>query len=111
MTSPVSSSHSTAIFTSDQSHHGPPPLAPPSWVAVSGPSARSRASTFSQASGEIWCHRTPLARNARRRKAKYGHCSIGSTQAACAQYSKAAGALACQYACSTACLDTGPSRA
>ncbi len=50
MTSPVSSSHSTAILTSDQSHQGPPALAPPSWVAVSGPSARSRASTLSQVS-------------------------------------------------------------
>ena len=96
MTSPVSSSHSTAILTSDQSHHGPPALAPPSWVAVSGPSARSRASTLSQVSWLIRCHRWPRARNARRRKAKYGHCSIGSTQAACAQYSKAAGLRGCQ---------------
>ena len=96
MTSPVSSSHSTAILTSDQSHHGPPALAPPNWVAVSGPSARSRASTLSQVSRGIWCQRQPLARSARRRKAKYGHCSIGSTQAACAQYSKAAGLVACQ---------------
>ena len=37
----VSSSHSTAIFVSDQSHHSPPFFAPPSSVAVSGPSARS----------------------------------------------------------------------
>ena len=96
MTSPVSSSHSTATLTSDQSHHGPPALAPPSWVAVSGPSARSRASTLSQASWLIRCHRWPRARNARRLKAKYGHCSIGSTQAACAQYSKAAGLRGCQ---------------
>ena len=46
--SPMSSSHSAAILVSDQSHHGPPFLAPPSSLAVSGPSPRRRASTSLQ---------------------------------------------------------------
>ncbi len=66
---PVSSSHSAAIFTSDQSHHGPPAFAPPSCVAVSGPSSRSRASTCSQVSSETLCQRCPRAVMARRRMA------------------------------------------
>jgi len=48
MTSPVSSSHSTAILVSDQSHQAPPFLAPPSCVALSGPSDLSLASTSAQ---------------------------------------------------------------
>jgi len=68
MTWPVSSSHSTATFVSDQSHQAPPFLAPPSWVAFSGPSARSLARTSSQAFSGTWCQRMPRAANARRRK-------------------------------------------
>ena len=44
----MSSSHSAAILVSDQSHHGPPFLAPPSSLAVNGPSPRRRASTSLQ---------------------------------------------------------------
>ena len=69
MTLPASSSHSTAIFVSDQSHQAPPFLAPPSWVAVSGPSARSLASTSAQTFSWLWCQRMPRARSARRRNA------------------------------------------
>ena len=87
----MSSRNSTAIFVSDQSHQGPPFLAPPSSVEVSGPSAfsRSRTAAVERARSSMRCQRCPLARNTRRRKAKYGHSSIGSTQAACDQYSKA----------------------
>jgi hypothetical protein len=88
-TSPTSSSHSTAILTSDQSHHSPPRRAPPSSVTVIGPLAFSAASTFGQASWGTSCQRQPRSRNHRRRKPNIGHSSIGSTQAACDQYSKA----------------------
>ncbi len=85
----MSSSHSAAILVSDQSHHGPPFLAPPSSLAVSGPSARNRASTspqlFSWSSST--CQRFPLARRARRLNAYAGQSSSGTTHAACDQYS------------------------
>ena len=46
-TSPYISARSTATFVPDQSHHSPPFFAPPSSVAVSGPSARSCLMTVS----------------------------------------------------------------
>ena len=106
----VSSSHSTAIFVSDQSHHWPPFLAPPSSVAVSGPSARSWSTTGRSAPGPPGrVQRWPRARQARRRKAKCGHSSMGRMQAACDQYSKAWPPV--QYADSTVSRPTAPSRA
>ena len=65
----MSSSHSAATFTADQSHQGPPPFAPPSWVAVIGPSARTWARTCSHTCGDTSCQRIPRARNQRRRNA------------------------------------------
>lgn len=110
-TSPVSSSHSTAILVSDHSNHSPPFLAPPSPVEVSGPSARSRSRTVLVERSLSWrtCQRWPRARRARRRNAKCGHSSIGRMQAACDQYSKAC--RSDQYAASTAGRPTAPRRA
>ena len=50
-------------MVSDQSHHGPPFLAPPSWLAVSGPSPRRRASTSLHvlSCSSRTCQRLPLA--------------------------------------------------
>src|SRR5271169_2347590 len=89
MTLPVSSSHSTAILVSDQSHQGPPFLAPPSSLAVSGPSSRRRANTSLQVLSFSCstCQRLPFSRLARRLNAYAGQSSSGSTQAAWDQYS------------------------
>ena len=89
----MSSSHSAAILVSDQSHHGPPFLAPPSWFAVSGPVVTQaghapRRSVLSCSSST--CQRFPLASRALRLNPYAGQSSSGSTQAACDQYSNVA---------------------
>ena len=87
----TSSSRSTAIFVSDQSHHSPPFFAPPSSVAVSGPSARScsmhRVVGAVRQSSWCQCGRGRGRRGGGTRSAATPR--SGRMQAACDQYSKA----------------------
>jgi hypothetical protein len=70
-----------AIFASDQSHQGPPFLAPPMSAVVMGPLSRTCSRILSTLSGRS-CQRYFLSRKYLRLKAYRGQSSIGRMQAA-----------------------------